>query len=318
MKSDCFWGKTQTMCSLSLEPRVCVVSVRDYGGCVYLDNCDNRLWQARWQIAHENNVCADGVLFTRQGLSDLFSFRLLNDDVQDFDVRWDQALLYQQAMCLQMWSWKDCTSQNYRTPVQLQTVLALYDQENRSKQWPDKLFTIGDVCKTSYWSGDENSKLPERCCGTRSSHQESKRKESLRGEESGRAFSLESTWTMFTRKLMKFQSWQTCTRRRVRWLETKKTIVFSRTKGVKILKNIRQQRKISLDKRSKIPCCYKNCNNPSCTFGHPPVFKLQVSETGCTSGRTCFFKHVEAEEKPSKKSKKDGAKRSAALLEEST
>ena len=28
-----------------------------------------------------------------QGLSDLFSIRLQNDDVQDFDVRWDQALL---------------------------------------------------------------------------------------------------------------------------------------------------------------------------------------------------------------------------------
>ena len=28
-----------------------------------------------------------------QGLSNLFSFRLQNDDVQDFDVRWDQALL---------------------------------------------------------------------------------------------------------------------------------------------------------------------------------------------------------------------------------
>ena len=28
-----------------------------------------------------------------QGLSDLFSVRLQNDDVQDFDVRWDQALL---------------------------------------------------------------------------------------------------------------------------------------------------------------------------------------------------------------------------------
>ena len=27
-----------------------------------------------------------------QGLSELFSVRLQNDDVQDFDVRWDQAL----------------------------------------------------------------------------------------------------------------------------------------------------------------------------------------------------------------------------------
>ena len=30
MKCDCFWCKTQTMSSLSLEPRVCVGSVRDY------------------------------------------------------------------------------------------------------------------------------------------------------------------------------------------------------------------------------------------------------------------------------------------------
>ena len=27
-----------------------------------------------------------------QGLSDLFTVRLQNDDVQDFDVRWDQGL----------------------------------------------------------------------------------------------------------------------------------------------------------------------------------------------------------------------------------
>ena len=41
---------------------------------------------------------------------------------------------------------------------------------------------------------------------------------------------------------------------------------------------------------------------------------LYKSENGCTYGRTCFFRHVEAEEKPSKKSKKGGAKGSVALL----
>ena len=45
---------------------------------------------------------------------------------------------------------------------------------NRLKYWTNKLFTIEDVCKTSYWSDDENSKLQslKRCCGKRSSHQE--------------------------------------------------------------------------------------------------------------------------------------------------
>ena len=52
------------MCSVILEPHGCVGSVRDYVAVMFLDNCDNRLGQARWQTEHEKNVCADGVLFT--------------------------------------------------------------------------------------------------------------------------------------------------------------------------------------------------------------------------------------------------------------
>ena len=53
-----------------------------------------------------------------------------------------------------------------------------------------ELSQIKDSCKTSKWSDDDNSKLqsPERCCGKWSSHQESKRKENLRREESGSVF----------------------------------------------------------------------------------------------------------------------------------
>ena len=39
--------------------------------------------------------------------------------------------------------------------------------------------------------------------------------------------------------------------------------------------------------------------------------------TGCIYGNKCFFRHVEAEEKPSKKSKKGGLTGSVALLKES-
>ena len=123
---------------------------------------------------------------------------------------------------------------------------------NGSKQWKAELSHIDDSCKTSFSSDDDTWKLQglERCCGTRISHQESKRKESLRWEESGRVFSLEDTWTMFKRRLMLFQSWQTSTRRLVRWSETKRTIVLSSTKfegqdwrrGRKVVKNIRQLR----------------------------------------------------------------------------
>ena len=52
----------------------------------------------------------------------------------------------------------------------------------------------------------------------------------------------------------------------------------------------------------------------SCKFWHPSVCQNYKSETG----RTCFFRHVEAEEKPNNRSKKGGAKGSVAILKEST
>ena len=41
-----------------------------------------------------------------------------------------------------------------------------------------------------------------------------------------------------------------------------------------------------------------------------------ISQAGCRRGNTCFFRHVELAEKPNKKSKKDGAKGSVAILKE--
>ena len=41
---------------------------------------------------------ATGAYEAVQGLADLFTLSLQNDDVQDFDVRWDHALLSVRAM----------------------------------------------------------------------------------------------------------------------------------------------------------------------------------------------------------------------------
>ena len=57
--------------------------------------------------------------------------------------------------------------------------------------------------------------------------------------------------------------------------------------------------------------------NPSCKFWHPPVCLNYKSERGCVHGDTCHVRHVEAEGKPNKKSKKGGANGSVAILKES-
>ena len=69
----------------------------------------------------------------------------------------------------------------------------------------------------------------------------------------------------------------------------------------------------SVDKRSKTACQWRNCTNPSCSYRHPPVCQSYISETGCRNGKKCYFRHVELEEKPNKKSKKGCAKGSVAM-----
>ena len=88
--------------------------------------------------------------------------------------------------------------------------------------------------------------------------------------------------------------------------------------GGKSLKNIRQQRGKLFRQGTTFHAVTKIVKTPSCKLWHPPVCQDYKSGTGCKYGRTCFFRHVESEEKPSKKSKKGGAKGSVALLKEST
>ena len=45
----------------------------------------------------------------------------------------------------------------------------------------------------------------------------------------------------------------------------------------------------SVDKRNKIPCQWRNCTNPSCSYRHPPVCQNCISQIGCRYGKTCFF-----------------------------
>ena len=63
-----------------------------------------------------------------QGLSDLYNIRLQNDNIQDFDVRWDQALLSASETPTEI-VLEGLYKSELQDSVQLQTVLALYDQE---------------------------------------------------------------------------------------------------------------------------------------------------------------------------------------------
>ena len=71
---------------------------------------------------------ATGAYASVQGLSDLFKKRLQNDEVQDFDVRWDQALL-STSEPLSDTVLEGLYKSKLQDSVQLQTLLAMCDQE---------------------------------------------------------------------------------------------------------------------------------------------------------------------------------------------
>ena len=72
---------------------------------------------------------ATGACEAVQGLSDLFTISLQNDDVQDFDVRWDQALLSASEMHSDV-ILEGLYKSKKHDFLQIQTVLAMHDQEN--------------------------------------------------------------------------------------------------------------------------------------------------------------------------------------------
>ena len=90
---------------------------------------NNRFLRGR-QIAYMiyEHFPATGAYEAVQGLSNLFKKRLQNDDIQDLDVRWDQALLSASDMPSDV-ILEGLYKSKLQDSVQLQTVLALYDQE---------------------------------------------------------------------------------------------------------------------------------------------------------------------------------------------
>ena len=79
---------------------------------------------------------ATGAYDAAQGLSDLFNVRLQNDDVQNFDTRWAQALLSASEVPTEM-VLEGLYMSKLQDSVQLQTTWAMYEQEiSRNNEQP--------------------------------------------------------------------------------------------------------------------------------------------------------------------------------------
>ena len=185
---------------------------------------------------------------------------------------------------------------------------------NCSKQWTDKLFTIEDSCRTSYWSDDENSKFlgSERSCGKRSSHQEWKKKEAYVERKVGECFQWKTHGQCFKGDPCSFSHDKIASGNRVKGRSS------SPASNSKAKTDGKEQRWRFWHEKSDSMPIQDFFKKPSCKFWHLPVRQNYRSEKGCIYGDKCHFRHVEATKSPAKSQRKGGAKGSVALLKEST
>ena len=250
----------------------------------------NRFLRGR-QIAHMNHehFRATGAYDAVEGLSDLFHICLRNDDVQDFDTKWDQSLLGTSESLHE-----SVLEGLYRTKLQgsdqLQTVLALHNQEwNRDKVAPNyqqlrtmvrqkkKIRRLGHAIwepevkdlRWEHWSRVKNGETTaqkEKWENVFSGKQmDSVRKEipvvssMVRHLETDKRLGGQRDTRPLPHQVLEGHDWRRDT-----------------------LTKFRQQRRKPLRCKGRIPCRYRKLYNPSCNCWHPPVCLNYKSESGCT------------------------------------
>ena len=258
-------------------------------------------------------------------LSDLFNIRLQNDDVQDFDTRWDHPLLAASEIPTEM-VLEGLYKSKLQDYVQLQTVLALYEQENiRNNEPPSysRLKTtvrrhIDQTMVTRNFRA--RNEIVDRGAVTKSQ----KGRKASADRKVGVCFQWKAIGQCSKGDSCCFShdpaSGNRCDLRQEGKSSSLAPNAQAQTDGKMPSKSSGRRGESLSVTGGRSPCrkfLGERCTYPSCIFWHPPVCLNYKSESGCTCGEKCRFRHVEADGQPSKKSKKSGVKGPVDLLKES-
>ena len=257
---------------------------------------------------------ATGACETVQGLADFVSMTVQNDDVQDFDVRWDHALLSVSEMpsdpILQ-----GLYKSKLQNSAQPRTVMALYDQEfARNNGTPNyQQWKTAVKLHIDQMMRNRNFKARNDVVERRSVTKDQKGNKGYVERKVGECFQRiaqghcsKGGSCSFCHDPPASGNRGSSQRRKGRSSSPASHSKAKQTDGEK------DDKEESSDKRREILCRFQNCNNPSCEFWHLPVYLNYKSEKGCVYG------DIEEYVKPNEKSKKGGAKGSVATLKEAT
>ena len=250
--------------------------------------------------------------------ADLFIITLRNDDVQEFDTRWDELQLSMSKIPSDDVLESVCKLR-IRESFQRKTVLELYDMEIHQKVSMPKYRRLKTMVKRN-----KDQKLRLRNFDARNERIEIgavfTNRRGLRGVESGPG------------ECHQWKAQGQCSRgdscsfrhdENKRAKPTPKSALLSSEPptdkdGRSTSRRKRLRGWSPSGKLARQPCrdCIEGkCTRPSCDFWHPPECQF-YKKKGCKFGDKCTFIHRQVEDQPSKKPKKDGDKSAVAILKD--
>ena len=146
---------------------------------------------------------ATGAYEAVQALADLFTMTLQNDDVKDFDARWDHALSSVSEMPSDP-ILEGLYKSKLQNSVQLRTVMALYDQEVSLNNGTPNYKQLNTAVKlhNDEMMRNSNFRVRSDVVERRSVTKSRKGNKAYGGRKIRECFQWKSTRTMFQRRLM--------------------------------------------------------------------------------------------------------------------
>ena len=249
-----------------------------------------------------------------ENYADLFTIVLRNDDIQEFDSKWDGILLSMTKIPSD-----DILEELYKLRIResekLKTILELYNMEIHQKKARPDYHRLKTMLKRSIEQnlrnknfGAKNGNFEKNAVvKNQGTKQRAQRTLGDSGQSKANGQCSEGDNCSFRHdinKRAKTPSPSSSTRKNER--------NASRTRG--------PRGKSPSGRMFRLPCkdyLKGTCTNSFCEKWHPPECFFYKSENGCRFGEKCSYAHRQVEEQPSKRSKKNGDKSAMDMLKKS-
>ena len=250
-----------------------------------------------------------------ENYTDLFTIVLRNDDIQEFDSKWDGILLSMTKI-----PHDDILEGLYKLRIResekLKTVLELYDLETHQKKLGPDYYRLKTMVKRSIEQEIRNKNF-----GARSGNFEKNAVVKNQGTKQRVQRILGDCWQWETNgQCVKGNN---CSFRHDMNKRGKSSPSnpspnsFMRQNERKPSRTRSPRGKSPSGRMSRWPCkdyLRGTCNNSFCEKWHPPECLYYKTKSGCRFGEKCSFAHRQVDEQPTKRSKTNNDKSAVAML----